>query len=268
MRMILVILLHPLLHPHPLQAPNPPPLVTQTLDQTQTQICMSLVFFSQETLDFRDALKAAYDEVLCTRYLAPRVRTIHAPQIHLLDEWKLHRPHLFRRKLRVSHDVFLVLVDKIADHPIFSSAIRDNSDTDNLATSSRQLPVWIQLAIFLNGAGHYGNAATTDLAEWAGIAVGTVYTCYRRVMVALAHFHDEVIHFDPANSADDFEEKQRAKAWVESRSCPAWRNGFLSVDGSPFPLFQKPGYHGEGFYDCKSRYSLTNQVSCPHLVHY
>jgi len=84
-------------------------------------------------------------------------------------------------------------------------------------------------------------------------------------MIALAYLHDEVIHFDPVNSIDNLEKKQRAKAWVESRSCPAWRNGFLCVDGYTFPLFQKLGYHGEGFYDCKSCYSLTNKVSCHSL---
>ena len=117
------------------------------------------------------------------------------------------------------------------------------------------------MAIFLNGLGHYGNAATTqDMTEWAGIAVGTVHNCYKCVMLALLHLHDMVIHFDPANHADDYEEKELAKAWVESRSCPAWRNGFLCVDGTTFNLFQKPGYHGEGFYDHKSCYSLSNQV--------
>ncbi|KAF8422344.1 hypothetical protein L210DRAFT_3319839, partial [Boletus edulis BED1] len=79
-------------------------------------------------------------------------------------------------------------------------------------------------------------------------------------MIALSRFHDAVIHFDPGNRADDFEEKELSKAWVESRSCPAWRNGFLCVDGTTFNLFQKPGYHGEGFFDRKSRYSLTNLI--------
>ena len=142
-----------------------------------------------------------------------------------------------------------MLVDRLSDHPMFLNA------------SHQQLPVWMQLAIFLNGLEHYGNAATTqDMTEWAGIAVGTVHNCYKPVMLALLHFHDMVIHFDPANHVDDHEEKKLAKAWIESMSCPAWRNGFLCVDGTTFNLFQKPGYHGEGFYDCKSCYSLSNQV--------
>ncbi|KIM58477.1 hypothetical protein SCLCIDRAFT_1190973, partial [Scleroderma citrinum Foug A] len=60
--------------------------------------------------------------------------------------------------------------------------------------------------------------------------------------------------------AKDQEEIHRAKVWVESKGCFDWRNGFLCVDGSLFNLFQKPGWHGEGFYDRKSRYSLSSQV--------
>jgi len=44
------------------------------------------------------------------------------------------------------------------NHLIYYGAIHDNSDTGELVTTSHQLPVWMQLAIFLNGAGHYGNA--------------------------------------------------------------------------------------------------------------
>jgi len=71
--------------------------------------------------------------------------------------------------------------------------------------SNQQLPVWFQLAIFLNGVGHYGNAATTqDIAEWAGVAVGTVYNCYQCVMLSLLHWHDAVIHFNPIGNTPDY----------------------------------------------------------------
>ncbi|KIM64650.1 hypothetical protein SCLCIDRAFT_114801 [Scleroderma citrinum Foug A] len=118
----------------------------------------------------------------------------------------------------------------------------------------------IQLAIFLNAAGHYGNASTTeDLAEWAGVSVSTVYNCFCHVMITVLQHHDDTIHFDPMEAKDQ-EEIHRAKVWVERKGCFDWRNGFLCVDGSPFNLFQKPGWHGEGFYDRKSRYSLSSQV--------
>ncbi|KAG2045441.1 hypothetical protein BDR06DRAFT_900679, partial [Suillus hirtellus] len=56
------------------------------------------------------------------------------------------------------------------------------------------------------------------------------------------------------------EEQKRAQQWVEGRTCQEWRSGFLCVDGTPFNLFQKPGWHGEGFFDKNSNYSLTAQV--------
>ena len=34
----------------------------------------------------------------------------------------------------------------------------------------------------------------------------------------------------------------------------------MCVDGSPINLYQKPGWHREGFFNCKSRYLLSAQV--------
>ncbi|KIK19891.1 hypothetical protein PISMIDRAFT_106775 [Pisolithus microcarpus 441] len=190
------------------------------------------------------------DEVEKSCYLTTRKKAPHAPQLQLLEEWCLNNDlKKFHRKLRVDPDVFTKLVERVELHPVFSN----NSN-------NQQLPVAVQLAIFLNGVGHYGNSATTeDIAEWAGVSLGTVYNCYRCVMIALLQQHDNVIHFDPME-LEDQEERDRAKRWVESRSCPEWRGGFLCVDGSPINLFQKPGWHGEGFFDRKSRYSLSAQV--------
>jgi hypothetical protein len=78
-------------------------------------------------------------------------------------------------------------------------------------------------------------------------------------MIAVLQHHDNAIHFDPLDTEDQ-EERKRAKQWVEQRTCCEWRGGFLCVDGTPFNLFQKPGWHGEGFFDKKSNYSLTAQA--------
>ncbi|KIJ04531.1 hypothetical protein PAXINDRAFT_32601, partial [Paxillus involutus ATCC 200175] len=154
----------------------------------------------------------------------------------------------FQRKLRVSPEIFMHIVDKITAHPIFHNA-----------SNNPQLPVPIQLAIFLNAAGHYGNAATSqDITEWAGVSIGTVHNCYKRVMVAILAHHDDVIHFDMENPQIQAD-KRKAKEYVEVRTCPQWKGGFLCVDGTPFNLFQKPGWHGEGFFDRKSNYSISNQ---------
>ena len=73
----------------------------------------------QECLQFLDTLE---DEVRVTRRLRQSVSIPRAPQIHLLDEWRLHNPDRFRDKLRVSPDVFDQLLDLIRAHPIFASS--------------------------------------------------------------------------------------------------------------------------------------------------
>jgi len=56
------------------------------------------------------------------------------------------------------------------------------------------------------------------------------------------------------------EEKERAKEYVEAATCPEWRNGFLLADGTKFVLFQKPGLHGEAWYDKNKNYSIDCQI--------
>jgi hypothetical protein len=55
-------------------------------------------------------------------------------------------------------------------------------------------------------------------------------------------------------------EKERAKAWVEAHSCKGWRNGWCLVDGTLVPLFDRPYWFGESYFDRKCNYSLNIQV--------
>ena len=75
-------------------------------------------------------------------------------------------------------------------------------------------------------------------------------------MVALLQQHDHFL----AIPAEDSEDAEITRNWVEERSCPGWRNGIFAADGSAINLFEKPGIYGETFYDRKSRYSLNCQV--------
>jgi hypothetical protein len=97
------------------------------------------------------------------------------------------------------------------------------------------MPVEEQLAITLYRFGHYGNAASTmKVALWAGVGYGTIKLVTTWVMKAICdqQFCRATMPWsDPA-------EIEWAKAWVEGHSCPAWRDGWLMVDGTPVPLFQ------------------------------
>jgi hypothetical protein len=45
------------------------------------------------------------------------------------------------------------------------------------------------------------------------------------------------------------EEKEAAKQWVEAHSCKAWCDGWCMVDGTLIPLFDKPFWYGESYFD-------------------
>ncbi|KAG2072897.1 hypothetical protein BDR04DRAFT_1012425, partial [Suillus decipiens] len=53
---------------------------------------------------------------------------------------------------------------------------------------------------------------------------------------------------------------EQAKAYIEKKTCIEWHGGFLCVNGTLSPLHEKPGWHGEGFFNKNSDYSLIAQV--------
>lgn len=165
----------------------------------------------------------------------------------LLTEWKFSRPEIFRAYVRVTPDCFDVLVPTLQDDPVFHNQ-------SNLP----QMPVDAQLAIALYRFGHYGNAISTKLvALWAGIGYGTVRFITQRVMKAICsdRFRRSALYWPT------LDEKEEAKRWVEENSCPAWRDGWLMVDGTLVPLYARPAFYGNTWYDRKSNYSLNVQVS-------
>jgi hypothetical protein len=209
---------------------------------------------SFEDLDLlEDELFQRWDagiQALAIQLLSARVLEAFPPvkkqgQLDLyLTHFRSDHPGRFQKKLRVSPAVFDCLVELIEGHNIF----HNNSNVP-------QLPVPTQLAILLVRLGHYGNASAPEyVAQWAGVSVGTVINATYRCLVAFLALHDEAVMMPPE------EEKERAKAYVEAATCPEWRNGFLLADGTKFPLFQKPGLHGEAWFDKNKDYSVDCQV--------
>jgi hypothetical protein len=190
-------------------------------------------------------VRALVTSLLTVRVLDACPPVQKSGQLHLiLIDFRRDHPDRFRKKLRVSPFVFDRLVELIEDHHVF----HNNSNIP-------QQPVEFQLAIFLVRLGHYGNASSPeDVAQWAGVCVGTVVNATKRCLVAFLDLHDEAIMMPPE------EEKERAKEYVEQVTCPEWRNGFLLADGTKFVLFQKPGLHGEAWFDKNKNYSIDCQV--------
>ena len=183
------------------------------------------------------------------RYEAPRDQHPRGPSFmqFTLDKYKTLRADLFRQDLRVTPETFDRIVDRISDHPIFF-----NNST------CPQAPVKDQLAITLFCFGHYGNAASLErVRKWAGTSKGLVKLATRRVMTALLspEFMKDAVRL-PTD-----EEKEEAKEWVEEHSCKAWRDGWCLVDGTLIPLYARPYWYGESYFDRKCNYSLNIQVS-------
>lgn len=192
----------------------------------------------------------AVEHIYRNRYDAPRNVPIPKPPAqmpHCIQVLKNDRPDLFREFLRVNPTTFDRLVERIEDDPVFSN----NSNNP-------QQPVEEQLAIVLYRFGHNGNAASlTKVGFWAGVAHGSVPLITNRVMTALLRrpFMEEAVRLPTP------EEKEVAKDWVEAHSCRAWRNGWCFVDGTLVPLYDRPHWYGDSYFDRKQNYSLNIQVS-------
>jgi len=203
---------------------------------------------TEEELLFLKRLAALHKRInflTSTRVLFPN-RVHKLSQLYLvLVLYKEDDHKRFRQNLRVNPETFDALVKRIEDNAVFASDGPQN-----------QLPVDEQLAIVLFRFGHYGNAASVEaIAQWAGVSAGMVVNATRRVMLAFLVLHDTVVRWPSAR------EREEAKEWVEAATCVAWRNGWVFVDGTLVPLAEKPGYHGEAYFDRKSNYSLNVQVS-------
>ncbi|KAI5836562.1 uncharacterized protein SCHCODRAFT_02559024, partial [Schizophyllum commune H4-8] len=207
---------------------------------------------SDEDLTAAEAYMKKMEELYSHRYLQERQRIPKSSELlhNLLNEYKVHRPEIFRSYLRISPACFDALLAVIEDDPVF----HNNSNNS-------QMPVAHQLAIALYRFGHHGNAASgLKVALLFGVGYGTINLVTSRVIKAVCgeRFRTAALQW-PGDA-----EKEKAKDWVENVSCPAWRDGWLMVDGTLIPLFRRPGHFGNTFYDRKSNYSLNVQlVSTP-----
>ena len=191
-----------------------------------------------------DHIQALAVYLLTARVLEACPPVMKSGQIELyLIHFRSDHPDLFRKKLRVSPIVFDRLMELIENHDVFHNNSR-----------VLQHPVPVQLAIFLVHLGHYGNASAPEyVAQWAGVCIRTIINTTSHCLIAFLALHDEAVIMPP-------EEKECTKDFVEAVTCPEWCNRFLLADGTKFVLFQKPGLHGEVWFDKNKNYSIDCQV--------
>ncbi|KAE9392391.1 hypothetical protein BT96DRAFT_830697 [Gymnopus androsaceus JB14] len=201
-------------------------------------------------------VKEEIQEMYTHRYEAPRDRLPRPSQSylhHVLITLKNGHADYFRQELRVTPYTFDKLVAAIENDPVF----------ENSSEAAHQAPVEEQLAVLLYRFGHDGNAASVQgVCNWAGIGKGTVLLYTKRVLTALLRpeFMQDAVQMP------NKDEKEEAKKWVERHSCKAWRNGWCFVDGTLIPLYTRPYWYGESYFDRKCRYSLNIQiVNLPNL---
>jgi hypothetical protein len=200
-------------------------------------------------------VRRTVQNIFARRYDAPRNLHLSQPPAqlpHILAVTKIEHPDHFRQILRVTPYTFDQIAAKLCTDPVFGN----NSQCE-------QQPVEVQLAVTLYRFGHSGNSTGhSAVARWAGVGHGTVSLMTRRVMTAILRpdFMSDAVRF-PTDK-----EKEAAKSWVEARSCKAWRDGWCLVDGTLIPLYNRPHWYGESYFDRKCNYSLNIQVCSVHLL--
>ncbi|KAF5356673.1 hypothetical protein D9758_013757 [Tetrapyrgos nigripes] len=181
-----------------------------------------------ETMDYKglsssDAAEAQLSAMYAHCYTIPRkINKKPPPQLpFILHHSKHHQPKQFHQCLGVSPYTFDCLVTRIQDSRVFTNNSRN-----------AQMSVEDQLAITLYRFGHYGNAAGLDeVGRWAGVGKETVLLVTKRVLAAV--LAPDMITENLRMPTE--EEKEQAKRWVESCSCPAWRDGWCLVDDRSLP---------------------------------
>ncbi|KAG2112519.1 hypothetical protein DEU56DRAFT_874369 [Suillus clintonianus] len=134
----------------------------------------------------------------------------------------------FRESLRVSPYTFDKICTELASDPVFTNK-----------SQNEQIPL------------------TDQLADWAGLGKGTVHLITRRVMTAVLRpsFRKSAVSIPYCRL-----KKNLQSPGLKLTSCRAWRNGWCLVDGTLIPLYDRPHWYGESYFDRKSNYSLNVQV--------
>jgi hypothetical protein len=233
-----------------LNAPMILDTIETVLHESDTSSTCSSSSDSSDAFENDLEIIARLQAAIYNRYLHPRDPIPRAAsQLELcLGLWKERYHREFRRYARMDPDTFDSLVSTIRDADVFQ----------NRSHNEQQMPVDRQLLIALVQFGTYGNGASLDkIADIAGVGKGTVDLVTRRVIVAVrqSKIREKNIRWPVGQDRED------VKQMVEDQTeIHGFRNGWCMVDGTLVPLFQKPAWFGETFFDRKSNYSMNIQI--------
>ncbi|MBW0553724.1 hypothetical protein O181_093439 [Austropuccinia psidii MF-1] len=149
----------------------------------------------------------------------------------------------FRQGMRTSKEDFVFIYEKIKNHAVFM-----NNST------CKQLPISHQLALTLERLGSNGNGGSVGkFARNFQVGRGTVIAITRCVIEAINYYESHYIKWPNQNRRREISQVMREEGF---EGCI----GF--IDGTTFPLYQKPAWQGEVFFDRKKNYSLNAQILC------
>jgi hypothetical protein len=149
----------------------------------------------------------------------------------------------YLQSAQTTKEGFIHVLRNIYQNPVFFSQGR-----------KPQLPVPHQLALTLEWLGTYGNGASIGcLSQNLSVGRGTVVKVTRRILTAL---------LDLGKQYFTWPDQERQKEISEVMQLEGFDGCVGFVDGTNFPLFQRPGKDGEVFFDCKKRYSINTQIVC------
>jgi hypothetical protein len=143
----------------------------------------------------------------------------------------------FQKAARTSKEGFMHVLDKIAGHEVFH---RGGCSP--------------QLALTLERLGSNGNIASIGrFSHNLTVGQGTVVKVLQRVIEALISLGKTYVQWPNNDCCTEISYLMRKERFP---GCV----GF--VDGTTIPMFQRPGFDGEVFFDRKKRYSLNAQIVC------
>ena len=190
-------------------------------------------------------------EVTRKRNLNSRRPVAKTPaNLEICIDWKEDRPDLFRQHARMDPQTFDRLVEQLEPMAVFHN---------DSGRGPQQMPMDRQVLIALERFGTHGNGASIQrVATWAGVGYGTVDIITRRVITAILSSDLQRSHVRWPGQGS---EREHAKDWAHGQSGKeAWRGGWCMVDGTLIPLYQKPHWYGDTWFDRKSNYSMNVQI--------
>ncbi|MBW0548227.1 hypothetical protein O181_087942 [Austropuccinia psidii MF-1] len=172
--------------------------------------------------------------VINSRYISSRIKDLSHEEYSLGHLLSLS-PKNLQQVVRTTREGFLGICNLIKNSNIF----HNNS-------TCAQLDICQQLALTLERLGMNGTRTSVGrLARLYCISRGGVVMASGWVIEAIYQIGGNYLRWP------NLEERQEISSYMAGEGFPGCI-GFL--DGTTFPLYQRPGLDGKVFFDCKSRY--------------